>query len=569
MADAAKDKKKTRSIGKYTIFETLGKGGYSWVKKGEDTETGAVVALKFMNRATDQWALEQAEQVRTEIKSLTQVRHENVMKLYAYNLSAKYPLKDGGNVKTILLVLEYCPGGELFDILYYADKMEEDLARTYFQQAIYGLKAVHDAGIAHRDLKPQNLLLDSRFNLKLTDFGLSKIYESEEDRVMKTTYVGTRGYQAPELLKNQKYTNACDIFSMGVVLFILLAGYPPFEAAHKTDKWYRTMASGDLKKFWHVHRGANIDSSAQELLNKMLCYRPKDRITLSNILEHEWFSGDVVKKKDLKKRIIARFMQARENRKKDSKKAKDLIESEHGKAEMKRGDEPGFDESLGGKIAPPLPSGMEGRRIKIGFSTFFTTRSAAYAIYAIKKVLEREMQATAVTQYTISEEGEKEVNPFKIRLVNELKPPSSNETQRYVYEVSAYHDSKSVHPLIHINVLQAPDRVMWGRVTRDIRLTLSKYDIFANEGKPTIMVVEADQEEPEDDVDDSNWVTGEIDLGDDQFAAPSEEKEDEEDDAPKAAAAADGAAEETGEAAVAKEADQGEQAAAVAAPAEA
>ena len=90
------------------------------------------------------------------------------------------------------------------------------MARTYFKQIINGLEACHNAGVAHRDIKPQNLLLDSRFNIKLTDFGLSKVFESDADAIMKTTYVGTRGYQAPELLLDQPYDLACDVFSMGL-----------------------------------------------------------------------------------------------------------------------------------------------------------------------------------------------------------------------------------------------------------------------------------------------------------------------------------------------------------------
>ena len=87
-----------------------------------------------------------------------------------------------------------------------------------------GLEACHNAGIAHRDIKPQNLLLDARYNMKITDFGLSKVFESDADTIMKTTYVGTRGYQAPELLLSKPYDLACDVFSAGVVLFILLTG---------------------------------------------------------------------------------------------------------------------------------------------------------------------------------------------------------------------------------------------------------------------------------------------------------------------------------------------------------
>ena len=153
------------------------------------------------------------------------------MKLYAYNLNAQYPTagkhaKDDTRGKTkadpqqkfidtILLVLEYAPGGELFDILYYTSALKEVVARTYFKQIINGLEACHNANAVHRDLKPQNLLLDSKFNVKITDFALSKIIQSDAE---------TRGYQAPELLLGQKYNLKCDIFSVGVILFVLMAG---------------------------------------------------------------------------------------------------------------------------------------------------------------------------------------------------------------------------------------------------------------------------------------------------------------------------------------------------------
>ena len=179
--------------------------------------------------------------METEIEALKNIRHQNVMKLYAYNLNAQYPKATGDAAKddthgktkssseqkyidTILLVLEYAPGGELFDILYYTSALKEVVARTYFKQIINGLEACHNANVVHRDLKPQNLLLDSKFNLKIIDFGLSKIIRTDADAIMKTTYVGTRGYQAPELLLNQKYDAKCDIFSVGVILFILMAG---------------------------------------------------------------------------------------------------------------------------------------------------------------------------------------------------------------------------------------------------------------------------------------------------------------------------------------------------------
>eukprot|EP01083_Nonionella_stella_P090433 252639_1 len=340
-----------RVIGRWTIGATLGKGGYSWVKRGQDIKTGKIVALKFMEKADVSWVKEQAKQVETEIEALKNIRHQNVMKLYAYNLNAQYPLapgasdedghttqgKDGSStdkdgqkyIDTILLVLEYAPGGELFDILYYTSALKETVARTYFKQIISGLEACHNANVVHRDLKPQNLLLDAKYNLKITDFGLSKIIQSDADAIMKTTYVGTRGYQAPELLLNQKYDLKCDIFSVGVILFILLAGYPPFEQASKNDKWFKPLMKGNIEKFWKAHQKSPIAQipEAKDLLTSMLCFDPKKRIDMNGIKTHKWMQGSTLKQKELITEIRDRHRKAEKKRRQDVRKMNDLAQS--------------------------------------------------------------------------------------------------------------------------------------------------------------------------------------------------------------------------------------------------
>jgi len=317
-------KTSTRSIGRWYIGETLGKGGYSWVKKGYDKKTSRRVALKFIAKADKSWSEEQMKQVMTEIEALKQIRHENVMKLFAYNLNAKYPTQKDERLETVLLVLEFAPGGELFDILYYTSALDMAVARTYFRQLIAGLEACHKAGVAHRDLKPQNLLLDAKFNLKITDFGLSKLFEPSLGAKMKTSYVGTKGYQAPELLLKRPYDVSADIFSAGVVLFILLNGYPPFEQAHKTDRWFRPLAKRDYTKFWELHAGCPIaqDHEAKDLLQRMLAYNPRHRITIPEIKEHKWFKAKVLEGKELIAVLHNRHHQMELKRKKDAKKIK-------------------------------------------------------------------------------------------------------------------------------------------------------------------------------------------------------------------------------------------------------
>jgi len=325
-----------RFVGQYEIRETLGKGGYSWVKKGFDSKAKTTVALKFMSRADKSWEKEQAAQVRTEIKSMVKVKSQYVMKLFAYNLNCKYPEKNGNTLSTILLVLEFCPGGELFDILFYTQQLDAKTARTYFVQMIEGLKACHDAGIIHRDLKPQNLLMDAKFQLKITDFGLSKLVKNADTAVMKTHYVGTRGYQAPELLKKKKkYGKACDIFSAGVVLFILLTGYPPFEQAAKNDKWYYPLTQKDPKKFWEQHKGCGVQADAKELLTRMLAYSPGERIDIKDILATKFCTGKMHTPDELFRVLKKKHRETSKRRRKDKKKMDEMANSIKKKRDIK------------------------------------------------------------------------------------------------------------------------------------------------------------------------------------------------------------------------------------------
>lgn len=472
----------TRKIGKYEFYETIGKGGYSWVKRGKDTATGASVALKFMTRADDEWALEQAEQVRTEIKALTNVRHPNVMKLYAYNLSAKYPTRDNGVVKTILLVLEFCPGGELFDVLYYADRVEEACARTYFHQMMGGLEACHKAGIAHRDIKPQNLLLDADFQLKITDFGLSKIIESDADYLMKTTYVGTRGYQAPELLNNKKYTNACDVFSMGVVLFIMLAGYPPFERAHKSDRWFRPLAKGDNEAFWRGHQGCPVPKEARSLLTGMLCYKPNRRITIDEIKEHPWWTGATVTKKEMKEKILIKFKEARQKRKLDARKMEDLkglslepdvpaggvqrdIDDERVFTSVAEFNQMTPTQKMKHAVAPKVTEEDKPR----GLTTFYSRFTAYSILQSLDYVFRRQFPSCSIDR------NEGEWNKFTVtfRLLN-----SDNQPDYYRMSVEVFRDCDSCRKIVLFNLIEGQNRFAWIKLYRQILDVVLSYNIL-------------------------------------------------------------------------------------------
>jgi len=324
-----KTEKSLRKVGPYVIGETLGKGGFSWVKKGVDKRTQIPVALKFLE--VDMHNLSsQRSQVYNEIVSLRRINNPHVVNVLSYDLKCKYPDKSGKYRKTFLVVLEYCPGGELFDILKYTHKLDTVTVRTYFIQMLEGLKACHDVGVVHRDIKPQNLLLDATFQLKITDFGLSFIAKDKkdlDDRKMKTQ-CGTRGFQAPELLKGARYTKSCDIFSCGVVLFILLVGYRPFEHAWREDKWYKPLCESNPEEFWNTHSTVKLEEESKELLNGMLAYRPKNRLTLQECLEHKWVAGQKVHTaSELKSVLVEKYKEVRRVRVLDKKKMRQLDNS--------------------------------------------------------------------------------------------------------------------------------------------------------------------------------------------------------------------------------------------------
>merc|ERR1719361_2422019 len=207
--------------------------------------------------------------------------------------------------------------------------LEPILARTYFRQLVAGIECMHLNGIIHRDIKPQNLLLDNKYNLKITDFGLSKIDPTGNSNIkMNDWHVGTRGYQAPEILLRRDYDRKVDVFAMGVVLFILLGGYPPFEHARETDKWYQFIAAKKYKSFWKSHRNCGLRQQETDLITRMICFDPEKRISIAKLRRHQWFtSKEVLEGADLIKVLRYRHQEMERQRHADPKKQKILQNS--------------------------------------------------------------------------------------------------------------------------------------------------------------------------------------------------------------------------------------------------
>lgn len=219
--------------------------------------------------------------IKREIATLKVVRHPNIVRLYEV-LASK---------TKIYMVLEYVNGGELFDKIASKGKLPENEGRRLFQQLIDGVSYCHDKGVYHRDLKLENILIDGKGNIKVSDFGLSALPQHFGNDGLLHTTCGSPNYVAPEILANRGYNGAtADIWSCGVILYVILTGYLPFDDRNLAVL-YQKIARGDVQiPKWLSH-------GAQRIIKRILDPNPKTRITISEIKADEWFREGYVPSK--------------------------------------------------------------------------------------------------------------------------------------------------------------------------------------------------------------------------------------------------------------------------------
>lgn len=265
------EKKGSILMQRYELGRMLGQGTFAKVYRGRSLRSGQSVAVKVIDKEKV-LKVGMIDQIKREISVMRRIRHPNIVELYEVMAS-----------KTkIYFVMEYVRGGELFDKVV-KGKLKEESARKYFQQLIGAIDYCHSRGVYHRDLKPENLLLDENGDLKVTDFGLSALFESRRQDGLLHTTCGTPAYVAPEVINRRGYDGAkADIWSCGVILFVLLAGYLPFKDPNIMEL-YKKISKGDFKcPNWFPPEG-------RKLLVKILDPNPSTRITLDKIKENWWF----------------------------------------------------------------------------------------------------------------------------------------------------------------------------------------------------------------------------------------------------------------------------------------
>ncbi|CAM9400338.1 unnamed protein product, partial [Ectocarpus fasciculatus] len=311
------------AMGRFAIGELMGKGMQASVRRGKDLQTGNEVALRIVNRR--QLTPAKLQKLEQEINMMKIVSHPNIISLKQVEMDLEWQRMDGSTKRVALMVLELADNGELFDYLMYSGHFSDEITRAYMRQLVSALSLCHSNLIYHRDIKPENILLDANFQLKLADFGLSTVQEREDS--MLQTDCGTKSYMAPEVLAATPYRGEhADIWSSAVVMFTMLCGNPPFQAATKQDWWFNAISLKRHDRFWAAHlrsaphMGSNIPS--QNFLNHIFLKDPEERYTLEMMAADPWMtSGIQLSPEQLKVQMMQKKLAVTQGREREAREA--------------------------------------------------------------------------------------------------------------------------------------------------------------------------------------------------------------------------------------------------------
>ncbi|XP_055496892.1 calcium/calmodulin-dependent protein kinase type II subunit delta isoform X16 [Leucoraja erinacea] len=264
----------TRFTDEYQLFEELGKGAFSVVRRCMKISTGQEYAAKIIN--TKKLSARDHQKLEREARICRLLKHPNIVRLHDSISEEGYHY----------LVFDLVTGGELFEDIVAREYYSEADASHCIQQILEAVLHCHQMGVVHRDLKPENLLLASKMKgaaVKLADFGLAIEVQGEQQAWFG--FAGTPGYLSPEVLRKDPYGKPVDMWACGVILYILLVGYPPFwdEDQHRLYQQIKAGAYDFPSPEWDT-----VTPEAKDLINKMLTINPAKRITASEALKHPW-----------------------------------------------------------------------------------------------------------------------------------------------------------------------------------------------------------------------------------------------------------------------------------------
>lgn len=279
------EKRETFNVGEYIVYrKRIGRGASGTIYKGYHRSSKKEVAIKEIQETN---LHDIKKNIRTEIKLMKRLKHENIVELYDVVFDYSY--------NNVYLIIEYCPDGD-FSKFQKKKPIQEVHVQRYMKQLMSGLKYLKEFNIMHRDLKPQNILIDKNGSIKLTDFGYAKVLNNPNNMVK--TFCGSPLYMAPEIIKakgNNDYTIKSDLWSVGCIFYEMLTGFPPFYVNSMTDL-IKKIEEQDII----IPKFLNVSNESKDLLFKLLQPNPEDRISWDEFFKHPWFQKDLLEEEENK-----------------------------------------------------------------------------------------------------------------------------------------------------------------------------------------------------------------------------------------------------------------------------
>jgi serine/threonine protein kinase len=277
--------KNSKQIGEYSLLRTI-ENSKCKIKLALHRQKFNYCVLKMYDKSK----FSTPRQFSNEKSIYSQLDHANCVKLIEILEDCSYSKNDKKTYQFHALVLEYAAFRDLFYHIHVKGGFEEAITRSFFLQILSGVNHLHERGFAHMDLKPENIFINNDYILKLADFELAQPISSLTQKV--ELQGGTQYYMPPEVfLKSEvKSAEKFDIFSLGVILFVMLCGHFPFKTSQAMDPFYKLIRKKKYERFWGYHekKGLKVDVELKQLIMSMLDCDWEKRPTVKMIMEHPW-----------------------------------------------------------------------------------------------------------------------------------------------------------------------------------------------------------------------------------------------------------------------------------------
>lgn len=274
--------------GTHEIMKSLGEGNTSKVYLGRSLTDGTFAAIKILKEEFLRRDNDSILSVHNEITILKNMNHAGIVAMHGYGDSGLVVKPSGRQINNLVYItMEFVPGGLLFDHCQTMGAMGENVGRFFVSQLLDALDYMHTKRVVHRDLKLENILVDDRMNLKIADFGFA-CYKSID---ALTSYRGTMTYMAPEIKEGKTYKGTqVDLFSLGVILFIIVQGIFPFKEARKEEYFYSLLLNGKIDTYFQKVNGNALSPAFKDLILKLFAYDGDMRPTIEQFRAHDWMN---------------------------------------------------------------------------------------------------------------------------------------------------------------------------------------------------------------------------------------------------------------------------------------